>query len=166
MSKKQNEQAAQSEPLLSEADTAVLDAPAEIPAVEPVEAAKEPQPAEVPAVVANDRQWVASDKIPTPFRPSHLAKMMDDYATANGIERGKLKGGRFIEEQGLPNPTIRYRVTAFKGGTKEAVADPADVEAVDPADAIRAYKEDVAANRNNEALMKPSTKFETLIVAS
>lgn len=162
MSKKQNEQAP-SEPLLSDADTAVLDAPAEVPSVT-LEVAEESQPESVSTVVADDQQWVASDKIPTPFRPSHLSAMMDDYAKANGVERSHMKGGRFIDEQGLPNPTILYRVSAFKGGTKEPVATPASVEAVDPSEAVRKYKEDIAANRNNADLLKPSTKFEVAIL--
>lgn len=114
-----------------------------------------------------ERRWVDSIDIPSPLRPSHVDVLMDKYATDNGLSaeaRDRMKAREFIREQGLPNPTRRFRVTAFKSGSKQPLADPASIEALDAADAIRVYKE--VENKGNADLLKHSTRFETMIEAS
>jgi hypothetical protein len=132
---------------------------------------KEPTPPKFDVVkeaeAKAERRWVDSIDIPSPLRPSHVDVLMDKYAADNGLSpeaRDRMKAREFIREQGLPNPTRRFRVTAFKSGSKQPLADPASIEALDAADAIRVYKE--VENKGNADLLKHSTRFETMIEAS
>lgn len=113
------------------------------------------------------KRWIDSIDIPSPLRPSHVDVLMDKYAADNGMtpeQRERMKAREFIREQGLPNPTRRFRVTAFKAGSKSPLAESATIEALDATDAIRIYKE--VEHAGNADLLKHSTRFETMIEAS
>lgn len=109
------------------------------------------------------KRWIDSKRIPSPFRRSHLAVLMDDYARDNGVDRATMKPHDFLQQQGLPNPTTLYRVTAYKAGGKEVVGDSQDIEAVDSGEAIRVFKEE-GPNKENPELKKNSVRFEVAIV--
>ena len=109
------------------------------------------------------KRWIDSKKIPRPFRRSHLSVLMDDYAKENGLRREEMKPREFLVEQGLPTPLTRFRVCAFKGGSKDPIGEPEEFDAVDQAEAIRLFKEDGEHNDDPE-LKKMNARFEVMIV--
>lgn len=135
-------------------ETAVMEAPAKVSEVAELEQRAEAKEA---------KRWIDSKRIPSPFRRSHLAVLMDDYARDNGIDRAVIKPRDFLQEQALPNPTTLYRVTAYKAGGKEVVGDSQDIEAVDSGEAIRVFKEE-GPYKDDAELKKNSVRFEVAIV--
>lgn len=109
-----------------------------------------------------DSRWIKSQDVPNPLRRSDLTKLAKKFCAENGLDYKDFDEAKFQREQGLPNPTRLYRVSAFKSGSKAPIAKPAEIDAVDAADAIRLYKE--VEQRGNADLARLSVRFETAIV--
>lgn len=70
---------------------------------------------------------------PQHIRPSELAKLIETHAAENNVKPESIDPFRFVREQGLPNPTRKYRVYALRAGN---ASRPVDIEhATDESDA-------------------------------